>query len=87
MAEVLTIQDEEKKLIQDAYRQLLRSIKSEMDEDDRKMIRKAYEMAVQAHAEQRRKSGEPTTIRSATSATASPPSKGGFSTNTAPTSS
>ncbi len=59
MAEVLTIQDEEKKLIQDAYRQLLRSIKSEMDEDDRKMIRKAYEMAVQAHAEQRRKSGEP----------------------------
>ncbi|WP_373553552.1 bifunctional (p)ppGpp synthetase/guanosine-3',5'-bis(diphosphate) 3'-pyrophosphohydrolase [Haliscomenobacter sp.] len=59
MAEVLTIQDEEKKLIQDAYRQLLRSIKSDMDEDDRKMIRKAYEMAVQAHAEQRRKSGEP----------------------------
>ena len=59
MAEILTIQDEEKKLIQDAYRQLLRSIKSEMDEDDSKMIRKAYEMAVQAHAEQRRKSGEP----------------------------
>lgn len=59
MAEVLTIQDEEKKLIQDAYRQLLRSIKSDMDEDDSKMIRKAYEMAVQAHAEQRRKSGEP----------------------------
>lgn len=59
MAELLTIQDEEKKLIQDAYRQLLRSIKSEMDEDDSKMIRKAYEMAVQAHAEQRRKSGEP----------------------------
>jgi GTP pyrophosphokinase len=30
-----------------------------MDEDDRKMIRKAYEIAVQAHSEQRRKSGEP----------------------------
>ncbi|MDX2067671.1 MAG: RelA/SpoT family protein [Haliscomenobacter sp.] len=59
MAELLTIQDEEKKLIQDAYRQLLRSIKSDMEEDDSKMIRKAYEMAVQAHAEQRRKSGEP----------------------------
>jgi GTP pyrophosphokinase len=59
MAEVLTIQDEEKKLIQDAYRSLLRAIKSEMDEDDRKLIRKAYEMAVQAHATQRRKSGEP----------------------------
>ena len=48
-----------KKLIQDAYRQLLRSIKSDMDEDDRKMIRKAYEIAVKAHSEQRRKSGEP----------------------------
>lgn len=59
MAEVLTIQDEEKKLIQDAYRQLLRSIKSEMEEDDSRLIRKAYEMAVQAHATQRRKSGEP----------------------------
>jgi GTP diphosphokinase / guanosine-3',5'-bis(diphosphate) 3'-diphosphatase len=59
MAELLTIQDEEKKLIQDAYRQLLRSIKSDMDEDDSKMIRKAYEIAVQAHSEQRRKSGEP----------------------------
>lgn len=59
MAELLTIHDEEKKLIQDAYRQLLRSIKSDMDEDDSKMIRKAYEMAVQAHSEQRRKSGEP----------------------------
>lgn len=61
MAEVLTIQDDEKKLIQDAYRQLLRSItaKSEMDEDDSKMIRKAYEMAVVAHSAQRRKSGEP----------------------------
>lgn len=59
MAEVLTIQDEEKKLIQDAYRQLLRSIKSEMEEEDSRLIRKAYEMAVQAHATQRRKSGEP----------------------------
>lgn len=59
MAEVLTIQDEEKKLIQDAYRQLLRAIKSEMEEEDSRLIRKAYEMAVQAHATQRRKSGEP----------------------------
>lgn len=52
-------QEEDKKLIQDAYRQLLRSIKTPMDEEDRVMIRKAYEMAVQAHSEQRRKSGEP----------------------------
>ncbi|MCB0548782.1 MAG: bifunctional (p)ppGpp synthetase/guanosine-3',5'-bis(diphosphate) 3'-pyrophosphohydrolase [Phaeodactylibacter sp.] len=60
MAEVLTtINDEEKRLIQNAYRDLLRSIKSEMTEEDRINIRQAYELAVQAHSEQRRKSGEP----------------------------
>lgn len=59
MAEVLIINDEEKRLIQNAYRDLLKSIKSEMTEEDRVNIRKAYEMAVQAHSEQRRKSGEP----------------------------
>ena len=52
-------EEKERKLIQRAYRKLLRSIKSEMDEQDRLMIRAAYEMAVQAHSEQRRKSGEP----------------------------
>ena len=59
MAEVLIINEEEKRLIQNAYRDLLKSIKSEMTEEDRVNIRKAYEMAVQAHSEQRRKSGEP----------------------------
>ncbi len=59
MAEVLIINDEEKRLIQNAYRDLLKSIKSELNEEDRVNIRKAYEMAVQAHSEQRRKSGEP----------------------------
>jgi guanosine-3',5'-bis(diphosphate) 3'-pyrophosphohydrolase len=58
MAEVLTINKEEKKLIQGAYRDLLRSIKS-MNDEDRVNIRKAYEMAVEAHSKQRRKSGEP----------------------------
>lgn len=58
MAEVLTINEEEKKLIQGAYRDLLRSIKS-MNDEDRINIRKAYEMAVDAHSKQRRKSGEP----------------------------
>ena len=51
--------EDEVKLIQSAYRQLLKSIKTEMDETDKKNIRAAYELAVQAHAEQRRKSGEP----------------------------
>ncbi len=59
MAEVLIMNEEEKKLIQNAYRDLLKSIKSEMSEEDRVNIRKSYELAVQAHSEQRRKSGEP----------------------------
>lgn len=59
MAEVIAINQEETRLIQNAYRQLLRSIKSSMDVQDREDIRKAYEMAVEAHAKQRRKSGEP----------------------------
>jgi GTP pyrophosphokinase len=57
--ELLITREEDKKLIQDAYRSLLRTIKSPLDERDSKMIRKAYELAVEAHKEQRRKSGEP----------------------------
>ena len=60
MAEVLTtVNEEERRLIQNAYRDLLRSIKSEMTDEDRINIRQSYELAVQAHSEQRRKSGEP----------------------------
>ncbi|MEM1322118.1 MAG: RelA/SpoT family protein [Bacteroidota bacterium] len=59
MQEVKTNIAEEKKLIQGAYRTLLRSIKSKMDATDRKNIRMAYELAVKAHSKQRRKSGEP----------------------------
>ena len=59
MAEVVSINQDETKLIQSAYRQLLKCIKSEMDEDDRRNIREAYELAVDAHSKQRRKSGEP----------------------------
>jgi GTP diphosphokinase / guanosine-3',5'-bis(diphosphate) 3'-diphosphatase len=58
MAEVIFAAEEDKKLIQDAYRQLLRSIKN-ADKEDKQAIRKAYELAVRAHSEQRRKSGEP----------------------------
>lgn len=59
MAETQVIDKEEKLLIQRAYRDLLKSIHSQMDEEDRDNIRKAYELAVEAHAKQRRKSGEP----------------------------
>ncbi len=50
--------EEEKKLIQQAYRKLLRTVKIKTEED-KKRIRKAYEMAVEGHKKQRRKSGEP----------------------------
>jgi GTP diphosphokinase / guanosine-3',5'-bis(diphosphate) 3'-diphosphatase len=51
--------EDEKKLIQNAYRDLLRSIKVELTGSDKVNIRKAYELAVEAHSQQRRKSGEP----------------------------
>lgn len=46
-------------LIQNAYRRLLKSFKTPLEEEDKQNIRKAYELAVIAHREQRRKSGEP----------------------------
>lgn len=45
--------------IQRAYRLLLKSFKMKLDDADKKSIRRAYEMAVDAHSKQRRKSGEP----------------------------
>ncbi len=59
MSEVIVIQEEEKKLIQREYRKLLKSIKSELNHEDRSNIRLSYELAVEAHSKQRRKSGEP----------------------------
>ena len=50
---------EEVLIIQRSYRNLLKSIKSDLSKEDRDNIRQAYEIAVQAHAKQRRKSGEP----------------------------
>ncbi|MBP8943365.1 MAG: bifunctional (p)ppGpp synthetase/guanosine-3',5'-bis(diphosphate) 3'-pyrophosphohydrolase, partial [Saprospiraceae bacterium] len=58
--EEIPIDDEnDRLLIQNAYRTLLKSFKTPLEETDRSNIRKAYEMAVVAHREQRRKSGEP----------------------------
>lgn len=50
---------DEKLLIQRAYKKLLRAIKSPLSKDDKLYMREAYEMAVSAHSQQRRKSGEP----------------------------
>lgn len=59
MSKVLTIDTEEKKLMQQAYQGMLDAIKSEKSEKDLNNIRNAYELAVNAHSSQRRKSGEP----------------------------
>ena len=52
-------QTEEHQQIEKAYRHLLRTIEDKMDDNDRQNVRKAYELALQAHGDQRRKSGEP----------------------------
>lgn len=56
-----TISDDEseRQLIMQAYRNLLHSFKAPLNEEDKKNLRLAFEMAVDAHREQRRKSGEP----------------------------
>jgi GTP diphosphokinase / guanosine-3',5'-bis(diphosphate) 3'-diphosphatase len=41
------------------YRGLLRSIRGERNAEDTRLIRKAFNIAVEAHKEQRRKTGEP----------------------------
>lgn len=50
---------EEKKDIHRSYRRLVNSVTPKMEPEDRTMVRKAYELAVKAHGDQRRKSGEP----------------------------
>ncbi len=51
--------DEERKLISSMYRDLLRSFKSNLSEDDQRLLREAFEMAAEAHKQQRRKDGTP----------------------------
>lgn len=49
----------ERRLILKEYRNLLRGLKESMSASERKQIRLAFEMALDAHANMRRKSGEP----------------------------
>lgn len=57
--EIPVLQEEDRAIIQRAYRDLLKSFKTDLNEDDRINIRAAFELAAKAHVEQRRKSGEP----------------------------
>jgi guanosine-3',5'-bis(diphosphate) 3'-pyrophosphohydrolase len=49
----------EKKEILKRYRTLLRASKSTLQKGDKRMIRKAFDMALESHKDMRRKSGEP----------------------------
>jgi GTP diphosphokinase / guanosine-3',5'-bis(diphosphate) 3'-diphosphatase len=52
-------EEQEKKLILREYRALLRGLKTKLKPGDKRLIRLAFEMAVDAHKTMRRKSGEP----------------------------
>ncbi|MBT7651704.1 MAG: bifunctional (p)ppGpp synthetase/guanosine-3',5'-bis(diphosphate) 3'-pyrophosphohydrolase [Flavobacteriales bacterium] len=51
--------EEESKEILRRYRGLLRAANNSKSREDRKKIRKAFDLALECHSEQRRKSGEP----------------------------
>lgn len=52
-------EEQEKKLILREYRSLLRALKSRLKKGDKKIVRRAFELAAEAHNDMRRKSGEP----------------------------
>ncbi|MBS1774365.1 MAG: bifunctional (p)ppGpp synthetase/guanosine-3',5'-bis(diphosphate) 3'-pyrophosphohydrolase [Bacteroidetes bacterium] len=52
-------EEEEKKLILRQYRALLRVLKHRIKKGDKKLLRRAFEIAADAHKDMRRKSGEP----------------------------
>lgn len=51
--------EQEKKLILREYRALLRALKPKLKPGDKELLRRAFEMAAEAHKTMRRKSGEP----------------------------
>ncbi|MGB1043231.1 MAG: RelA/SpoT family protein [Tenacibaculum sp.] len=51
--------EEENKEIASRYKNLLKGTYQTLSDDDKKLIRKAFDIAVEAHSEQRRKTGEP----------------------------
>jgi len=54
-----TSEDQDKKMILNAYRDLMKSMGSSLKRQDKKLIRRAFEIATDAHRHMRRKSGEP----------------------------
>jgi len=58
MSYTATVEDENKEIAK-RYKDLLKGTYQDLSEDDKVLIRKAFNLAVEAHAPQRRKSGEP----------------------------
>ena len=56
---VIPGEPEDKAIVRRAYRNLLKSIKTQLNKEDLESIRAAFELAAEAHQQQRRKSGEP----------------------------
>lgn len=54
----INIEEETKELAR-RYKDMLKGSYQELSDDDKKLIRKAFDLAVKAHKDQRRKSGEP----------------------------
>ena len=59
MQEYKATLEEENKEIAKRYKDLLKGTYITLSHSDKLMIRKAFNLAVEAHSEQRRKSGEP----------------------------
>lgn len=60
MAEISEIDlEQERREILNAYKGLLRASRNYRDKEDTKIIRKAFDIAMEAHSDMRRKSGEP----------------------------
>ena len=51
--------DQEKKEILNRYKSLIRACSDKTNKEDKKEIRKAFDLAVEAHINMRRKTGEP----------------------------
>lgn len=58
MQQVIDTEKENKEIVK-AYRNVIKACRRNLDNNDRKQIRKAFEMALDAHKTMRRKSGEP----------------------------
>ncbi|WP_235297217.1 RelA/SpoT family protein [Portibacter marinus] len=59
MGTAVAINETEYKQIRKAFNKLRRSVMSSLNDEDKVHLDKAYKLAVSAHADQRRKSGEP----------------------------